>query len=109
MALGARTARRVLKAVVDAQFLADNVIFMNSKLSLYLINMRKFGSASEKLHEQLVAVYAASVLQFLPLILGDIIALNKPYGLPVHGAYLNVVFLSSNRLVTKWEFWTQRK
>ncbi|XP_032220494.1 pseudouridylate synthase RPUSD4, mitochondrial [Nematostella vectensis] len=45
MAIAARTARRVLKTVIDAQYLADNVIFSNN----------------------------------------DLIAINKPYGLPVHG------------------------
>ncbi|KAK3737520.1 hypothetical protein QZH41_010633 [Actinostola sp. cb2023] len=44
MALGSRTAKRVLNAVIDAQYLANNVLFINN----------------------------------------DIVALNKPYGIPVH-------------------------
>lgn len=35
MALAARTARNVIRTIVDAQYLADNVIFMNSTYAFY--------------------------------------------------------------------------
>lgn len=35
MAAGARTAKRVLNTIIDAQYLADNILFINSEYKVF--------------------------------------------------------------------------
>ena len=97
MALAAKTARLALgTSLIDAQYLADRVIFINSKY-VYISILRRSSDQAHldssgvclmQVSNELLSMYM-HVNLFVYFQTDDIIAINKPYGLPVHCKYMN--------------------
>ena len=93
MALAAKTARLALgTSLIDAQYLADRVIFINSKyvniskvrrnVDYYFVIRHIFWSSCPMQPSKTYINLLVNLFVYFQT--DDIIAINKPYGLPVH-------------------------
>jgi len=86
MALAAKTARLALgTSLIDAQYLADRVIFNNSKYVNTSLVRRSVDPFFRQAHRSSGVCPINENVNLIDYFqIGDIIAINKPYGLPVH-------------------------